>query len=192
MEWPSNYNSARRSAWCSAGALSFFPAPPSAGSANPRLGDSISRVQWSPSVRDVEPPARRPHALSSRTLISHAQLKPGGAASLPTDRPAPWSVGSFPRWYSIGPLYFLFTDGYKSTQERAMCRRRFFRPHPSESTYVSSPGIPSASAGLCQQTLYYAFGALAFQLIFDFAAAYISFSKLRPCWVRHLRHIWPL
>jgi multiple sugar transport system permease protein len=78
----------------------------------------------------------------------------------------------------IGPLYFLFTDAFKSTQE-------IITPPP---TLVPHSFVPSnfttawsrLDVGrLLWNTVYYAFGALVFQLVFDVAAAY-SLSKLRP------------
>ena len=78
----------------------------------------------------------------------------------------------------IGPLYFLFSDGLKSTQEAIQVPPTIIPAHLHPSTYVtawSRVGI----GRLLFNTLYYAFGALALQLIFDVAAAY-ALSKLRP------------
>ena len=78
----------------------------------------------------------------------------------------------------IGPMYFLFTDGLKSTQEYIATPPTWYPHHPSLSGYIqawSQLGV----GRLLWNTLYYAFGALAFQLVFDVAAAY-SLSKLRP------------
>jgi multiple sugar transport system permease protein len=78
----------------------------------------------------------------------------------------------------IGPLYFLFTDGLKSTQE-AIAAPPTLYPHALHlSSYTRSWGEFSLGR-LLLNTLYYAFGALAFQLVFDVAAAY-SLSRLRP------------
>ena len=76
----------------------------------------------------------------------------------------------------IGPLYFLFTDGLKSTQEAIAAPPTLYRArlHPSRSSYSRACG---RQRGGCFNTLYYAFGALAFQLVFDVAAAY-SLSRL--------------
>ncbi|HEV2377082.1 MAG TPA: carbohydrate ABC transporter permease [Streptosporangiaceae bacterium] len=78
----------------------------------------------------------------------------------------------------IGPLYFLFTDGLKSTQEVIATPPTLY-PH-----HVYPSGFRQAFdrldlARLLWNTVYYAFGALAFQLVFDVAAAY-ALSKLRP------------
>jgi multiple sugar transport system permease protein len=78
----------------------------------------------------------------------------------------------------IGPLYFLFSDGLKSTQEAVQVPPTIIPAHLHPATYVTAwnrVGI----ARLLFNTLYYAFGALACQLIFDVTAAY-AFSKLRP------------
>jgi multiple sugar transport system permease protein len=78
----------------------------------------------------------------------------------------------------IGPLYFLFTDGLKSTQE-AIATPPTLYPHALHpSSYVRAWDEFSLGR-LLLNTLYYAFGALAFQLVFDVAAAY-ALSKLRP------------
>jgi multiple sugar transport system permease protein len=78
----------------------------------------------------------------------------------------------------IGPIYFLFSDGLKSTQEAIQVPPTIVPAHPHPATFVHAwdeVGI----AKLLFNTLYYAFGALAFQLVFDVAAAY-ALSKLRP------------
>jgi multiple sugar transport system permease protein len=78
----------------------------------------------------------------------------------------------------IGPLYFLFSDGLKSTQEAIGVPPTIIPAHVHPGTYVQAwnrVGI----ARLLLNTVYYAFGALAFQLAFDVAAAY-ALSKLRP------------
>jgi len=78
----------------------------------------------------------------------------------------------------IGPLYFLFSDGLKSTQEYISTPPTLYPHHPSLSAYVDA-WTQLGVGRLLWNTLYYAFGALAFQLVFDVAAAY-SLSKLRP------------
>jgi multiple sugar transport system permease protein len=78
----------------------------------------------------------------------------------------------------IGPLYFLFTDGLKSTQEYIATPPTLYPHHPTLSGYVDA-WTQLGVGRLLFNTLYYAFGALAFQLVFDVAAAY-SLSKLRP------------
>ncbi len=78
----------------------------------------------------------------------------------------------------IGPLYFLFTDGLKSTQE-AIAVPPTIIPHALHSSSYVRAWNEFSLGQLLVNTLYYAFGALAFQLVFDVAAAY-SFSRLRP------------
>jgi multiple sugar transport system permease protein len=78
----------------------------------------------------------------------------------------------------IGPLYFLFSDGLKSTQEAIQVPPTLIPAHVHPDSYVQAWDRVSVGR-LLFNTLYYAFGALAFQLVFDVAAAY-ALSKLRP------------
>jgi len=78
----------------------------------------------------------------------------------------------------IGPLYFLFTDGLKSTQEAIATPPTLYPHHVYPGNYLSAWNRLDV-ARMLWNTLYYAFGALAFQLVFDVAAAY-ALSKLRP------------
>jgi multiple sugar transport system permease protein len=78
----------------------------------------------------------------------------------------------------IGPMYFLFTDGLKSTQEAISTPPTLYPHHLYPGTYPQAFGRLDI-ARMMWNTVYYAFGALAFQLIFDVAAAY-ALSKLRP------------
>ena len=78
----------------------------------------------------------------------------------------------------IGPLYFLFADGLKSTQE-AIATPPTLYPHALHPSSYSRAWGEFSLGRLLLNTLYYAFGALAFQLVFDVAAAY-SLSRLRP------------
>src|ERR1700744_3406970 len=78
----------------------------------------------------------------------------------------------------IGPLYFLFTDGLKSTQE-AIATPPTLYPHAIHpSNYVQAWNRLDVGKMLWN-SVYYVAGALAFQLVFDVTAAY-SLSKLRP------------
>jgi multiple sugar transport system permease protein len=78
----------------------------------------------------------------------------------------------------IGPLYFLFTDGLKSTQE-AIATPPTLYPHTVyPSNYLQAWNRLDVGRMLWN-SVYYAAGALAFQLVFDVTAAY-SLSKLRP------------
>jgi multiple sugar transport system permease protein len=78
----------------------------------------------------------------------------------------------------LGPLYFLFSDGLKSTAEAVQVPPTIIPAHVHPGTYVSAWNRVGLGR-LLVNTLYYAFGALAFQLVFDVAAAY-AISKLRP------------
>jgi multiple sugar transport system permease protein len=78
----------------------------------------------------------------------------------------------------IGPMYFLFTDGLKSTQEAIATPPTLYPHHIHPSSYVTAFNRLDI-AKLAWNTVYYAFGALAFQLVFDVSAAY-ALSKLRP------------
>ena len=78
----------------------------------------------------------------------------------------------------IGPMYFLFTDGLKSTQEVIATPPTLYPHHAHLSSYIDAWNRLDV-ARMLWNTVYYAFGALAFQLVFDLAAAY-SLSKLRP------------
>jgi multiple sugar transport system permease protein len=78
----------------------------------------------------------------------------------------------------IGPMYFLFTDGLKSTQEVIATPPTLYPHHVHPGNYIDAWNRLDL-ARMLWNTVYYAFGALAFQLVFDVAAAY-SLSKLRP------------
>jgi multiple sugar transport system permease protein len=78
----------------------------------------------------------------------------------------------------IGPMYFLFTDGLKSTQEAISVPPTLYPQHAYPGGYLDAWNRLDVGL-LLWNTLYYAFGALAFQLVFDVAAAY-SLSRLRP------------
>jgi multiple sugar transport system permease protein len=78
----------------------------------------------------------------------------------------------------IGPMYFLFTDGLKSTQEAIATPPTLYPHHVYPGSYREAFDRLDV-ARLLWNSIYYAFGALAFQLTFDVAAAY-SLSKLRP------------
>lgn len=114
--------------------------------------------------------------MTTRTLISPAQLA----------RPR----GKFLYWTAlvlvlvvftlvfIGPLYWMVTSGLKSPQEFAQTPPTLVPEDAHPGNYADAWGVMDL-AKLLGNTLYYALGALAFQLVFDVAAAY-SLSKLRP------------
>ncbi|MEY9845940.1 carbohydrate ABC transporter permease [Streptacidiphilus sp. MAP5-3] len=78
----------------------------------------------------------------------------------------------------LGPLYLLVTDGLKSTAESIATPPTFY-PHQVQLSNYSDAWNRLNISQLLLNTLWYAFGALVFQLVFDVAAAY-SLSKLRP------------
>ena len=78
----------------------------------------------------------------------------------------------------VGPLYFLFSDGLKSATEAVQTPPTIVPAHVHLNTYVRAWDEMGVGR-LLFNTLYYAAGALAFQLVFDVAAAY-ALSKLRP------------
>src|SRR5580704_19548473 len=121
-------------------------------------------------------PRRRETTGATRTLISSAQLnrRQGKIAY----RVILTLVILVFTLVFIGPLYFLFADGLKSTQEAIATPPTLYPHHVYPSTYLDAWNRLDV-AKLLWNTLYYAFGALAFQLVFDVTAAY-SLSKLRP------------
>ncbi|MED7951071.1 carbohydrate ABC transporter permease [Streptomyces sp. BE20] len=78
----------------------------------------------------------------------------------------------------VGPLYWLVTGGLKSTQEVIRSPPTLFPSEIHWGTYAEA-WRQLRMGRLLTNTLYYALGALAFQLVFDVAAAY-ALSKLRP------------
>jgi multiple sugar transport system permease protein len=113
---------------------------------------------------------------ATRTLISSAQLnRPRGRIYY---RIVLTLVVVIFTLIFIGPLYFLFSDGLKSTQEAVQVPPTIIPAHLHPSTYASAWSRVGLGR-LLFNTLYYAFGALVLQLVFDVAAAY-SLSRLRP------------
>ena len=121
-------------------------------------------------------PRRRPATGSTRTLISSAQLN-RRSGKITYRIVLTVVIVAFTLAF-IGPLYFLFSDGLKSTQEAIATPPTLYPHHVYPSTYVQAWDRLDM-ARLLWNTLYYAFGALAFQLVFDVTAAY-ALSKLRP------------
>ncbi|MER6395948.1 carbohydrate ABC transporter permease [Kitasatospora sp. NPDC059973] len=78
----------------------------------------------------------------------------------------------------LGPLYWLVTGGLKSTAEVVRNPPTLFPAELHPDTYATAWSRLGLGR-LLFNTLYYAFGALAFQLVLDVAAAY-ALSKLRP------------
>jgi multiple sugar transport system permease protein len=111
-----------------------------------------------------------------RTLISPAQL------ARPRGRLVYWTVlvlvlAVFTLVF-LGPLYWMVTGGLKTTHEVIQDPPTLFPHHLQPATYRTA-WTDLDIGRLLVNTLYYAFGALAFQLVFDVAAAY-ALSKLRP------------
>ena len=129
-----------------------------------------------PAMAGARAPRRREPTSTTRTLISSAQLnrRQGRIAY----RVILTLVIVIFTLIFIGPLYFLFADGLKSTQEAIATPPTLYPHHVYPSTYTQAWNRLDV-AKMLWNTLYYAFGALAFQLVFDVTAAY-SLSKLRP------------
>jgi multiple sugar transport system permease protein len=119
---------------------------------------------------------RRPPAAGVRTLISDVQLSRPGAKIVYRIVLTTVVVGF--TLIFIGPMYFLFSDGLKSTQEAIATPPTLYPHHIYPSNYVQAWNRIDIGL-LLWNTVIYAFGALAFQLVFDVAAAY-ALSKLRP------------
>ncbi|GAA1788856.1 carbohydrate ABC transporter permease [Luedemannella flava] len=112
----------------------------------------------------------------TRTLISHAQL------SRPRGKVIYWSllvlvVVVFTLVF-LGPLYWMITGALKTGQEIAQTPPTLFPKDPQPQNYVDA-WTNLNLAKLLFNTIYYALGALVFQLVLDTAAAY-ALSKLRP------------
>ncbi|MET3985015.1 carbohydrate ABC transporter permease [Streptomyces sp. PvR034] len=78
----------------------------------------------------------------------------------------------------LGPLYWMVANGLKSTEEFAEVPPTLVPGSLHTANYTSAWKVMDL-AKLLLNTVYYAFGALAFQLVLDVAAAY-SLSRLRP------------
>jgi multiple sugar transport system permease protein len=114
--------------------------------------------------------------MSTRTLISPAQLaRPRGKAVY-------WITFTLViilfTLVFLGPMYWMISSGFKDTQEVVQTPPTLI-PGTFQAENYSRAWEVMDLARLLFNTLYYAFGALAFQLVFDVAAAY-SLSKLRP------------
>jgi multiple sugar transport system permease protein len=113
---------------------------------------------------------------ATRTLISSVQMnRPSGRIAYRVVLTVVIVVFTL---VFIGPMYFLFTDGLKSTQEAIAQPPTLYPHHLYPGTYKAAFDRLDI-ARLMWNTIYYAFGALVFQLVFDVAAAY-SLSSLRP------------
>ncbi|KUH36700.1 MULTISPECIES: carbohydrate ABC transporter permease [Streptomyces] len=114
--------------------------------------------------------------MSTRTLISPAVLaRPRGKALYWTVFAAVTLLFTL---VFLGPLYWLVSSGFKDAQEVIQTPPTLVPGTFEPENYTRAWEVMDL-ATLLFNTLYYAFGALAFQLVFDVAAAY-SLSKLRP------------
>jgi multiple sugar transport system permease protein len=114
--------------------------------------------------------------MTTRTLISPVRLRRHGG------RRTYWilvvlTVALFTLVFT-GPLYWMVTGGLKSGQEVAQIPPTLYPRHPQAGNYADAWTALSIGR-LLWNTSYYAFGALAFQLVLDVAAAF-AFSRLRP------------
>jgi multiple sugar transport system permease protein len=78
----------------------------------------------------------------------------------------------------LGPLSWMVPGGFKSTQEIIQSPPTAY-PHSFNFDTYAKAWRDLHMARLLWNSIYYAFGALAFQLVFDVAAAY-ALSKIRP------------
>ncbi|GAA3049856.1 carbohydrate ABC transporter permease [Streptomyces roseofulvus] len=114
--------------------------------------------------------------MSTRTLISPARLaRPRGRAAY---RAVLVLVLVLFTLVFLGPLYWLASSGFKDAQEVIQTPPTLVPGSFEPANYGRAWEVMDL-ATLLLNTLYYAFGALAFQLVLDVAAAY-SLSKLRP------------
>ncbi|MEU5366890.1 carbohydrate ABC transporter permease [Streptomyces sp. NPDC005925] len=114
--------------------------------------------------------------MSTRTLISPARL------ARPRGRILYWVtfavvVVGFTLVF-LGPLYWMISSGFKDAQEVVRTPPTLAPGSFEPDNYSRAWDVMDLST-LLFNTLYYAFGALAFQLVLDVAAAY-SLSRLRP------------
>jgi multiple sugar transport system permease protein len=112
----------------------------------------------------------------SRTLISPARLNTKGGRR--TYRTIVILVVLAFSVAFLGPLYWMVTGGLKSGREIAQIPPTLVPEDPQWSNYADA-WVGLDLDRLLFNTVWYALGALAFQLVFGVAAAY-AFSKLRP------------
>ncbi|MFE8941400.1 carbohydrate ABC transporter permease [Streptomyces sp. NPDC007872] len=114
--------------------------------------------------------------MSTRTLISPAVLaRPRGKVLYRIVLAAVLLLFTL---VFLGPLYWLVSSGFKDAQEVIQTPPTLVPGTFEPGNYTRAWEVMDL-ATLLLNTLYYAFGALAFQLVLDVAAAY-SLSKLRP------------
>jgi multiple sugar transport system permease protein len=113
---------------------------------------------------------------ATRTLIAGARL------NRPASKRIYWAIVIVTvivfSFVFLGPLYWMVSGGLKSGHEIAQIPPTLIPKHPELKNY--SDAWAQLSLGrLILNTFYYAFGALAFQLVLGVGAAF-AFSKLRP------------
>jgi len=114
--------------------------------------------------------------MSTRTLIPPAQLaRPRGRFLY---RVVLTLVVVLFTLVFLGPLYWMVSGGLKTTQEAVQSPPTLLPDGVHLENYSQAWEVMDLSR-LLFNTLYYALGALAFQLVLDVAAAY-SLSRLRP------------
>ena len=114
--------------------------------------------------------------MSTRTLIPPAQLaRPRGRFLY---RVVLTLVVVLFTLVFLGPLYWMVSGGLKTTQEAVQSPPTLLPDGVHLENYSQAWDVMDLSR-LLFNTLYYALGALAFQLVLDVAAAY-SLSRLRP------------
>ncbi|MEU9861083.1 carbohydrate ABC transporter permease [Streptomyces sp. NPDC047971] len=114
--------------------------------------------------------------MSTRTLISPAQRATRRGKALYRATLAA-VLGGFTLVF-LGPLYWMVSSGFKDTQEVVRTPPTLVPGSFAPENYSRAWEVMDLST-LLFNTLYYALGALAFQLVLDVAAAY-SLSRLRP------------
>ncbi|MEV7215068.1 carbohydrate ABC transporter permease [Kitasatospora cineracea] len=113
---------------------------------------------------------------ATRTLISPVRLnQPGGRRAYWTVLVLTLAVATL---VFVGPLYWMATGGFKSSQELVRTPPTIIPSHPSTHAFTEA-WDRLGMAQLLLNTVVYAGGALLLQLTFCVAAAY-SLSKLRP------------
>jgi multiple sugar transport system permease protein len=113
---------------------------------------------------------------ATRTLISRTQLNsPRGRIAY---RVTLGLVLVLATAVFLGPLYWLATGGFKTSNELVSTPPTFLPTHAQTHPFTQAWNR-LGMAQLMWNTVVYAFGALAFQLVFCVAAAY-ALSKLRP------------
>src|SRR3954471_22821177 len=101
---------------------------------------------------------------ATRTLVSPARMR------RPAARRAYWAIVVLVlvlfTVVFVGPLYWMITGALKSGPEVAQVPPTLYPQHPQPGNYAEAWTALSLGR-LLLNTMWYAFGALAFQLLFD-------------------------